>query len=136
MPSLFGPEQLRSWVSLANGSAELAVAGRWSSFVLRLVSDGHAVAEVFVNQGRVEPVEEAPVPERTITLRAPHQIWAAFCSAMPARHRHHVLALDKDVPDFQVENRDLLIRHLRVVDLVLEALRDAIRPAEGTPDDE
>jgi hypothetical protein len=131
--ALFTSEHLTSWLALADGSAELALAARWSSFVLRLASDGQTVAEVRVSQGKVKPLDGPAEPEETITLSAPASVWEAFCALAPTRHRHHVLALDKDVPDFQVDRRDLFIRHLRVVDLVLQPLRDALSSIERSP---
>jgi hypothetical protein len=80
-----------------------------------------------IDAGRLaalEPDDDAAAASTNVVLAGAPQAWADFLAPVPPPHSNHVLAMDRRRPDFEVRaGRDQLIRHLRVLDLVLQAMR-------------
>jgi hypothetical protein len=114
-------EWLQRWVEAVNADAENAHIGRWSSFVVRAQDDAGAEETVRYHRGAVAigPVEDAGAA--VITLRGPRSAWRELADPQAAPRRHDLLALTKVADGIEiVAGRDHLIRHLRVLNRLVE----------------
>jgi hypothetical protein len=104
----------------AGGDAELAHIARFSSFAVELASTSGRVEWVRVARGVVDG-SPAQAGDDVLRLRADDAVWRELVDADAAPRRHDLLSLTKVADGIDiVEGRTTLIRHLRVINRLVE----------------
>lgn len=123
---------LQRWAEAVDADPENAHIGRWSSFVVRAevlpAGDDPGREEVVrYSRGRVtvgtgaDPDGGAGPEDAVIVLRGPRSAWRELADPHAAPRRHDLLALTKAPDGIEVvAGRDHLIRHLRVLNRLVE----------------
>lgn len=113
----------REWLARVNAEAEFRLISRWTNIEVTLVRDQDARS--YRIHEAVFDIADADSHAPEVVLTGSAAAWADFLAPVPPRHSHHVLAMDRRRDDFSVtRGRDELIRHLRVIDVVLQLMRD------------
>lgn len=118
------PNCAQCWEDRVNAMPEFRLASRLTDAVdLRLHADARFV-QARIDRSQFIIISNEKAREPTLTIRGSTQAWADFCSAIPTRFNHHILAMDRFRDDFAISGSwEALLRHLRVIDLSLQALR-------------
>lgn len=123
--SVLAGERELAWMRLVNADPEFRVVGRWSRVLLTL-ANGERRRSYRIDRSDLAVDEAGGLPE--VVLEGSPSAWSDFLAPMPPRHSHHVLAMDRRREDFAVTaGRDELIRHLRVIDVVLQLMREVCK---------
>ena len=121
----FEPARQQQWFDRVAGDPEFGHVSRWTELRLTLVSGDDARTYRIDADGLTALGRDgsADAPTDVVLAGAP-AAWADFLTPVPPPHSNHVLAMDRRRPDFEIRaGRDQLIRHLRVLDLVLQHMR-------------
>jgi hypothetical protein len=118
----FEPVHESAWLRRVNDDAEFRHISRWTDLRFTLISDEDS------RTYRVGPGQLAADGDggrsAEIVLAGSAAAWSDFLAPVPPPHCNHVLAMDRRRTDFDVRSgRDELIRHLRVLDAVLQLMR-------------
>ncbi|MBT2412479.1 hypothetical protein J7I94_18250 [Streptomyces sp. ISL-12] len=125
--SFLDPEQEQQWLGRVADDPEFRLVSRWGSVCLTLLCDDESRTYQIEN-GRFT-AEGGHCGKPYVVLAGSSAAWGDFTSPTPPRHSQHVLAMDRRRDDFEIrEGRTELIRHLRVIDVVLQQMR---APAPG-----
>jgi hypothetical protein len=120
---LFDDEWRSAWQRRLADSAELAHVGRWCNLEL-VISRGGEQRAFQLAAGRL--VDEPVAGAERIVLAGSHHSWSAFLAAVPPPFHNSVLGMDRRCDDFSVaEGRQSLTRHLRALEVVFAAARQA-----------
>lgn len=124
MSEFLSPAWWRALADRIHGDPEIAHVGRWTSLQLGLYRDGQG-GIMTVEAGKVTATGEAAgSAPRAVLLEGSGRAWAAFLQAEPPRLHNSILAMDRRVEDFEIAGpRELLIRHLRFIELVMAQVR-------------
>lgn len=116
----------QQWFDRVATDPEFGHVSRWTRLTFTLVNGADA-RSYRIDAGRLTVLEtrgNAAEASTDVVLAGAPQAWADFLAPVPPPHSNHVLAMDRRRPDFEIRaGRDQLIRHLRVLDLVLQAMR-------------
>lgn len=120
---------IEQWIEIANSDPELGVIGRWSEFELQFTA-ADAPVEAFrysrAVMSRVTTPSEYVDGRDVVVLRGSALAWRDFLSWPPPPDSHHLLAMDRRRTDFEiVHGRHQFVRHLRVINRLLELLRES-----------
>ncbi|TIH29569.1 hypothetical protein D4765_17830 [Subtercola vilae] len=117
------PERLLLFCARANTDAELGHISRGADVIVRAECIGGTTTWMSISAEGVA-AETNPLTRHsaeTIVLRAPVSAWAELADPDAAPRRHDLLALTKAPGGIEiVEGRTSLIRHLRVLNRIVE----------------
>jgi hypothetical protein len=115
----FEPARQQAWFDRVVGDPEFRHVSRWTELHFTLLS-GDTERTYLVDASGLAEVQG----EGDVVLAGAPAAWADFLAPVPPPHSNHVLAMDRRRPDFEIRaGRDQLIRHLRVLDIVLQHMR-------------
>ncbi|MCW2696525.1 MAG: hypothetical protein JWR62_1610 [Modestobacter sp.] len=119
-----GEDWQEAWRRHLAASRELAHVGRWCDVDL-VIRCGDRT-ETFQLVAGQPVVAAAPRAER-IVLEGSSERWSAFLQPLPPPFHNAVLGMDRRCADFSIaEGRELLVRHLRALTVVLDGARAAM----------
>jgi hypothetical protein len=123
------PRWRERWRRGLEESAELAHTGRWCHLTLVLGCPAGTRA-LRLAQARIVEDAELPGPgwPEALELYGSQRAWAAFLAPVPPPFHNDLPVLDRRQDDFDIRSgRDVMIRHLPVLQQVFECARHAGR---------
>jgi hypothetical protein len=113
-----------AWRRHLAASRELAHVGRWCDLDLVLRCGDRT--ETFSLVAGQPAVTSGPQADRIVLEGSPER-WAAFLQPVPPAFHNSVLGMDRRTADFAItEGREVLVRHLRALTVVLDGARAAV----------
>jgi hypothetical protein len=117
----FEAARQQQWFERVAADPEFQHVSRWTEVRFTLLSGDDARTYRLDTSGLAEVDGAAPTD---VVLAGSPAAWADFLASVPPPHSNHVLAMDRRRTDFEIQSgRDQLIRHLRVLDVVLQHMR-------------
>lgn len=126
---LFTPATMEAWIARVNADREFQLVSRWTDVQFQLVCENvvHPFritsATLGVDASGVSTSADAGA--EVVSLEGSASAWEQFLKPVPESPNHHVLGMDRRRDDFSIAHgRHFFIRHLRVMTIALNLMRD------------